>query len=95
MKQNIRNKIIILLAPAVLLTACKIETIVDPNNPSSAGIVVNASLSELQNLVTGTESAMRESISFYLDDVSVIGREIYRFSTSDPRFTSDLLGKGS
>jgi hypothetical protein len=95
MKQNIRNRIIILLAPAVLFAACKIETIVDPNNPSSAGIVVNASLSELQNLVTGTESAMRESISFYLDDVSVIGREIYRFSTSDPRFTSDLLGKGS
>jgi hypothetical protein len=27
--------------------------------------------------------------------VSVVGREYYRFSTSDPRFTSDLLGKGA
>jgi len=89
------NKLIVLLMMAIMLTACKIETIVDPNNPSAAGIVTNASLGELQNLVTGTESAMRESVSFYLDDVGVIGREFYRFSTSDPRFTSDLLGKGS
>ncbi len=95
MKPTIMNKLIVLLTMAVLLTACKIETIVDPNNPSAAGIVTNASLGELQNLVTGTESAMRESVSFYLDDVGVIGREFYRFSTSDPRFTSDLLGKGS
>ena len=95
MKPTIMNKLFALLAMAVLLTACKIETIVDPNNPSSAGIVTNASLGELQNLVTGTESAMRESLSFYLDDAGVIGRDFYRFSTSDPRFTSDLLGKGS
>jgi len=95
MKPTIMNKLIVLLTMAVLLTACKIETIVDPNNPSAAGIITNASLGELQNLVTGTESAMRESVSFYLDDVGVIGREFYRFSTSDPRFTSDLLGKGS
>ena len=95
MKPTIKNKFIALLGTVVLVTACKIETIVDPNNPSASGIVANASLGELQNLVTGTESAMRESISFYLDDVGVIGREFYRFSTSDPRFTSDLLGKGS
>ena len=34
-------------------------------------------------------------MNFYFDDVGVIGREFYRFSTSDPRFTSDLLGKAS
>jgi hypothetical protein len=95
MKPTIRNKILFVLTVAVLFTACKIETIEDPNNPSSGGIIINASLGELQNLVTGTESAMRESISFYMDDVGVIGREFYRFSTSDPRFTSDLLGKQS
>jgi len=95
MKLDIRNKTIFMVTTVLILTSCKIETIEDPNNPSSSGIVINASLGELQNLVTGTESAMRESISFYMDDVGVIGREFYRFSTSDPRFTSDLLGKAS
>ncbi|HEX2607810.1 MAG TPA: RagB/SusD family nutrient uptake outer membrane protein [Flavisolibacter sp.] len=90
------TKYIALLAvPALLYTSCKVEPIPDPNNPSAGSVSANASLSEIQNLVTGTESAMRDAMNFYYDDVSVIGREYYRFSTSDPRFTSDLLGKES
>ena len=76
-------------------SSCKVEPIPDPNNPSTSGITQNASLGEIQNLVVGTEAAMRNDINFYFDGISVIGREYYRFSTSDPRFTSDLLGKGS
>lgn len=84
--------------PALLLmgvAACNIDTIEDPNNPSVGAITSNASLSEIQNLVTGIEGGMRINLGFYFDGVGAIGREIYRFSTSDPRFTSDLLGKGS
>ena len=73
---------------------CKVEPIVDPNNPSIGAISQNAQLSELQNLVVGTESGMRTYLGTYLDDVSMIGREYYRFSASDPRVTGDLLGKG-
>ena len=76
-------------------TSCEVEPILDPNNPSVGGITQNASLGEIQNLVVGTEATMRSDINFYFDGVSVIGREYYRYSTSDPRFTSDLLGKGS
>jgi hypothetical protein len=76
-----------------LVIGCKVEPIEDPNNPDANGLILNASLSEIQNLADGTESVMRNDLSFYYDDVSVIGREYYRFSTSDPRFTSDLLGK--
>ena len=47
---------------------------------------------QLNNLVSGTESAMRINLGLYLDDVGVIGREMYRFSTGDPRYTTDLLG---
>ncbi|MDX1530649.1 MAG: RagB/SusD family nutrient uptake outer membrane protein, partial [Rhodothermales bacterium] len=32
-------------------------------------------------------------LDLYLIDVGVIGREYYRFSSADPRFTSDLLGQ--
>lgn len=76
-------------------TSCKVDPISDPNNPGSGVIVQNATLGEIQNLVDGTESGMRDNMGFYFDDVGVIGREIYRYSTSDPRFTSDLLGKGN
>lgn len=75
--------------------SCEVEPILDPNNPSVGGITQNASIGEIQNLVVGTEATMRSDINFYFDGVSVIGREYYRYSTSDPRFTSDLLGKGS
>ena len=84
-----------LLLTALCWTSCKVEPILDPNNPSVAGLTQNASLGEIQNLVVGTESNMRNDMNNYFDGVSVIGREYYRYSTSDPRFTSDLLGKGS
>jgi hypothetical protein len=94
---SIFNKKLLVCVGIVVLGAvgCRVEPIEDPNNPSAGGVTVNASLSEIQNLVDGTESGMRDAINFYYDDVSVIGREFYRFSTSDPRFTSDLLGKSS
>ena len=62
------------------------------NNPTVNDFLNNASKSQLNNLVSGTESALRNSLGFYLDDVSIIGREIYRYSNSDPRYYTDLLG---
>ena len=88
-------KIIVAALSLNLLLSCEIEGINDPNNPSLGGILQNASISEIQNLVTGTESGMRDNLNNYYDAVNVVGREYYRFSTSDPRFTSDLLGKGT
>lgn len=95
MKHNINYYIAACLLGASILTACRIEPIEDPNNPGVGPISSNATLSEIQNVVDGAESGMRDAMNFYFDDVSVIGREYYRFSTSDPRFTSDLLGKAS
>ncbi|MEO5996851.1 MAG: RagB/SusD family nutrient uptake outer membrane protein [Chitinophagaceae bacterium] len=88
-------KIVAMAMPVLLFSACKVEPILDPNNPGASSIVINASISELQNLADGSESGMRESLGFYYDDLCAIGREYYRFSTSDPRFTSDLLGKSN
>ncbi len=94
--QTIKKIAVITTMPLVLLwSSCKVEPIKDPNNPGLGPISSNPTLGEIQNLVTGTESAMRDAMAFYWDDVGVIGREFYRFSTSDPRFTSDLLGKGT
>lgn len=85
----------LLLLLTISYTGCKVDPILDPNNPSTNGIVQNASIGELQNLAVGAEAGMRNNLNNYYDGVSVIGREYYRFSTSDPRLTGDLLGKGS
>ena len=95
MKFRIASCFTLILFTGLLLPACRVEPIDDPNNPGVANISANASLSDIQNLVDGSEAVMRLSLNFYYDDVNVIGREYYRFSTSDPRFTSDLLGKAN
>jgi hypothetical protein len=90
------NRIILIPVLAFMLfSSCKVEPILDPNNPGIGTISANPTRGEIQNLVTGIESGMRDNMNFYFDDAGVIGREYYRFSTSDPRFTSDLLGKGT
>ena len=93
MNQYKLSKLILLLA--LCWTGCKVDPILDPNNPSTSGISQNASIGELQNLVVGAEAGMRNNLANYYDGISVIGREYYRFATSDPRLTGDLLGKGS
>jgi len=91
MQNNIKTYGILLLAVISLFTACK-KDYGDLNHVTVEQITKNASQAELNNLVTGTEAGMRNSLNFYLDDVSIIGREMYRFSGSEPRYVLDLLG---
>ena len=81
-----------LLSAAALIGSCKKIENKDLNNPTIGAIVSNPAKGELDNLVTGTEAGLRLSLSFYLDDAGAIGREMYRFSGSEPRYTSELLG---
>lgn len=75
--------------------ACKLEDLEDPNNPSSAAIEKDATRAEIQNVVDGIQSGMRNNLPIYFDAIGVFGREFWRFSGSDPRYTTDLLGGGS
>ena len=81
----------IIFTSAFFLSACK-KDYGNLNSPTIEKFSINASASELNNIVSGTESGMRNSIAFYLDDVGTIGREGYRFSGSEPRYVTDLLG---
>jgi hypothetical protein len=63
---NYSKQIILLPIVAVLMwTSCKVDVINDPNNPGAGTISENASLSELQNLVDGIESGMRDNLGNY------------------------------
>lgn len=79
----------------LVLHACQKGEINSLNTPVVSEITKNPSKSDLFNLVTGAESGMRNSFAAYLDGTGIIGREIYRFSGSEPRYTTDLLGGGA
>lgn len=82
---------VVIVALAVCLYSCK-KDYGNLNGPTVEQFLGNASESELNNLVNGTLSGMRNNLALYLDDVGSIGREGYRFSGSEPRYVTDLLG---
>lgn len=77
------------------LASCEIEDQPNPNGSSIEGFSENATKSALQTLVTGMEDLLRKEIGFYYDVTSIIGREYYFFTGSDPRYTGEVLGKGA
>jgi hypothetical protein len=98
MKQFISKRFVTIILAGLGLSAVFISCKKDYgnlNSPTVESFLANASASELNNLVSGTESGMRNNMALYLDDVGTIGREGYRFSASEPRYVSDLLGASS
>ena len=89
--KNIITNSLIGLGLVFTFAACK-KDYGNLNSPTAESFLANASSSELNNLVSGTESGMRNNVALYLDDVGTIGREGYRFSASEPRYVTDLLG---
>lgn len=87
-------KYIFLIASFLILHSCEIDDIANPNGPSIEGILEDASQSQLQTLVTGSEDLLRQEIGFYYDVTAIVGREYYFFTGSDPRYTGEVLGKG-
>ena len=91
MKKNTILHILLFMATGILFCSCK-KDYGNLNSPTVEDFLKDATKDELNNLVSGTESGMRNVLSMYLDDVSTIGREGYRFSGSEPRYVTDLLG---
>lgn len=94
MKMNQKSLYIALLAAGLsMTTACKNEAIPNPNAPTMDEIIKNPTVGELNNLVVGVEATMRSRLGLYIDITGSIGREFYRFTTSEPRYSGSLLGK--
>ena len=72
----------------------EVDEVVDPNSPSTTGVLNNASPGELQDLVVGLESVHRNYNNGTADWWSLTGtmsRELYYINTSDPTFAIDWL----
>jgi starch-binding outer membrane protein, SusD/RagB family len=91
MKKNLIPTLLLLVCTSIVFFSCK-KDYGNLNSPTIESFLNNASKNELNNLVSGTESGMRNAIAFYLDNVGSLGREGYRFSGSEPRYVTDLLG---
>jgi len=90
MKKNILNAWMAVCV-VILVSSCK-KDFGNLNNATVQDFAANATEGELNNLASGTESGMRTNLALYLDDVGTIGRELYHFSISEPRYVTDLLG---
>lgn len=87
-------KYIFFVGACLYLCSCNIDDIANPNGSSIEGTAQDATKSQLQTLVTGSEDLLRQEIGFYYDVVSIVGREYYFMTGSDPRYTGEVLGKG-
>ena len=92
MRKTIKN-IFLFLAIVGFTASCEVKEFSDLNNPEVDAFRDNLTRGDLQDLVGGVLYSMRVRLGTYYDDTGVIGREFWRFSSSDPRFTADLLGK--
>lgn len=71
--------------------SCSFDDEFDPNRASLEGILTDASVNQLNNLVVGVESSMRSGVSGQTVHTGTMARELYIFD-ADPRNTGDLLG---
>lgn len=76
----------------VIVYSCTIDEVQDPDGPSVSGVQQNASKGQLNELVVGIESTIRDGLGVEVTASGTMARELYLFD-ADPRNTGDLLGK--
>ena len=86
-------KILFFAAVTTMLVSCEVEEFSDLNGPEVDAFAEILTRGDLQDLVGGVLYSSRTRLGTYYDDCGVVGREFWRFSGSDPRFTTDLLGR--
>ncbi|RZN82076.1 MAG: RagB/SusD family nutrient uptake outer membrane protein [Winogradskyella sp.] len=95
MKTYIYNRKYLRLLVAIALifsvSSCSFDEQVDPNRASLEGVLTNASINQLNNLVVGVEATMRNGLGIQTTGSGTMARELYLFD-ADPRNTADLLG---
>lgn len=95
--KNLIVKFIVLAGLVVATTSCnliEVDPVTDPNSPSSAVVLENATQGQLQDLAAGLESVHRNynsATSGWWSLTGTISRELYYINTSDPSFAGTWL----
>jgi len=90
---KIINKLYILIITISILnvTSCTLEGGESLNGASTTSISDDISRGELAQAVAGVLSDMRLRLNTQIDVQSILGREYYFFTNSDPRFEGDVV----
>jgi hypothetical protein len=91
MKRKI-NKIFLAFMGMVVLHACSLEAVQDPNFPSVGSVTSNATKSQLNSLAVGQFSVARNGLATYTLVVGTIGKELFNFNTTESRWMTELNG---
>jgi len=95
-KSMFKTSFVLLCTALVWVSGCNvldIEDRPDPNNTELQAVIDNPTRSNMNTLVAGTLSGMRVDLRISFINHGMIGREMYRFLSAEPRNTGDLLGK--
>src|SRR5687767_2547682 len=93
--KKLKIHLVIILSILFTTFSCEIDAPVDPNQPSLDGVLTNASIGQLNELVIGILASTSTQMGVLYDVAGIIGRDIYRFDTADPRYVGDLMGTGN
>ena len=91
MKNIIKFNIIILTISFLALTSCTLDGGESLNGASTSSISEDLSRGELPQAISGILSDMRFGLNTQVDVQSILGREYYYFTSSDPRFEGDVV----
>ncbi len=74
-------------------TSCEVDEVLNPNAPIVEGVENGATLADLRLLASGLEATIRNDVHFHFWTTNMVGREYYDLRGTDPRYTSELIGK--
>lgn len=76
----------------LIINACSLEPVLDPNFASVNAVQTNASKSQLNALSVGQISLARNGLSTYTLVVGTIGKELFNFNSTESRWMTELNG---
>lgn len=84
---------IFFIGALVGFSACENEEVLNPNSPTVESFESGATLADLKLLGQGLQAISRVDANFHFWTTSTVGREYYDLRGTDPRYTTELLGK--
>ncbi len=90
MKKNLIK--ISAVALAMMVGACSLDPVQDPNFASVGSVAKNATKSQLTAMTMGQISMARNGLATYLQVTGTIGKELFNFNSTESRWMTELNG---